>query len=109
MRSFLNVVAFVLLFVALGCDGTDAPLESENNQTFDPTPTVNASIEWLNLEGGFWAIRGDDGILYDPHPTIEEEFRLNGLHVRFRGTLRPDYVCIHMIGSVVTITEMQRN
>ena len=27
---------------------------------------VNGTVQYFNLEGGFWAVRGDDGVTYDP-------------------------------------------
>ena len=27
---------------------------------------INGTVRYVTLEGGFWAVRGDDGLTYDP-------------------------------------------
>jgi len=101
-------MAVMLVLGAVACDASVSPLEPEPEPSRTPALGANATIVWMSIEGGFWAIRGDDGVLYDPHPTITAEFRQDGLRVRFRGTTRTDLACFHMVGPIVTVNELQR-
>jgi hypothetical protein len=57
----------------------------------------------MNIEGGFWAIRGDDGVTYDPLGGIGKGFQRSGLRVEFEGRVRDDLAGIHMVGPIVEI------
>lgn len=111
MRRRLGTAALVLALGTLGCDAGISPLAPDPESNRVPkTPSAlgtNATIVWVGIEGGFWAIRGDDGVLYDPHPTIAAEFRQDGLRVWFRGTIRKDLACFHMVGPIVSVTELR--
>lgn len=70
-------------------------------------PWVQAGmVIFVDLEGGFYGIRGDDGEDYYPL-QLEEEFRVNGLRVSFESEPAKDVVTIHMWGTPVTLTYME--
>jgi hypothetical protein len=69
---------------------------------------VSGTVHHDDLEGGFWAIRGDDGTTYDPMNGLAPEFQKGGLRVRFEGKIRPDAVGTHMVGPIVEITSIRR-
>lgn len=68
---------------------------------------VNGTAGYYNLEGGFWAVRGDDKVTYDPVGGLPSDFRQNGLrvHLRARDT---DMGSVHMVGPVVEIISIRR-
>jgi hypothetical protein len=74
----------------------------------DSVVTIAGVIRHFDLEGGFFAIRGDDGVTYDPS-NLSEDFRRDGLRVRARVRLRPDMGGIHMVGPIVDIIEIERD
>jgi len=65
------------------------------------------TIVWLNLEGGFWGIIGDDGEHYDPI-NLDSEVRCEDLRVYFEAEIRTDLVSFHMWGKIVEILQIQK-
>jgi hypothetical protein len=74
----------------------------------DKTLHVTGTVRHYDLEGGFWAIRGDDSTTYDPMNGLPPNFQHEGLRVRFEGKIRPDAASIHMVGPIVEITSIER-
>ena len=63
------------------------------------------TVERFEIEGGFFAIRGDDGKVYDPMnlpPTLARA----GTRVRFTAKLRRDVGSFRMVGEVVEIQQI---
>lgn len=81
------------------------PADTAVAGTPDSVVTITGVVRHFDLEGGFFAIRGDDGVTYDPS-NLAEEFRRDGLRVRARVRLRPDMGGIHMVGPIVDVIEM---
>jgi len=65
------------------------------------------SVAHFDLEGGFWAIKGDDHMTYDPI-NLDPSYRVEGLRVRFRAVLRKDLLGIHQVGPIIEILEIKR-
>lgn len=63
------------------------------------------SVEWFGIEGGFFAIRGDDGRVYEPM-NLPPAFERAGLRVRFTARLRKDVGSFRMVGEVVEIQQI---
>ena len=59
------------------------------------------------VEGGFYAIRGDDDVTYDP-TNLSSEFKQDLLRVRFEGRLLRDRVNFHMAGPIIELTSIIR-
>ena len=68
---------------------------------------VNGSAEFYSLEGGFWAIRGDDNVTYDPVGGLPAEYRQSGLRVHLRARERTDMGSVHMAGPIVEIISLR--
>jgi len=64
------------------------------------------TIKFLNFEGGFYGIIGDDGEHYDPI-NLGEEFRVNGLRVHFKVRIEEEMVSFHMWGIIVTVISIE--
>ena len=92
--SFLLVLALALLALT-GCVG-------EGEDIVRGTGTV----KFINLEGGFYGIIGDDGKNYDPI-NLSQEFHEDCLSVRFEAKIRDDLAGIHMWGTIVEITRIE--
>lgn len=65
------------------------------------------TVKFIELEGGFFGIVGDDGKNYDPL-NLSKDFQQNGLRVRFEASLRPDIVTIRQWGTIIEITRIER-
>jgi len=65
------------------------------------------TIVWLDFEGGFWGIVGDDGEGYDPI-NLGSEFQHEDLRVYFEAKIRTDLGSFHMWGKIVEILEIQK-
>ncbi|HEX8212733.1 MAG TPA: hypothetical protein VF584_21335 [Longimicrobium sp.] len=63
------------------------------------------TVERFDIEGGFFAIRGDDGKVYDPI-NLPPGFARHGVRVRFTAKLRRDMGSIHMVGEIVEIQQI---
>jgi hypothetical protein len=91
------VVAVVLLMGALSA--CKQPVEPS-----DPNAVkVNGTVRFVNLEGGFWTVRGDDNVTYDPRNGLPAAFQVEGLRVHLEARKLTDIVSIHMAGPVVEI------
>ena len=68
---------------------------------------VNGTVQYHNLEGGFWAVRGDDGVTYDPIAGLAPQFQRENLRVTMVAKIRPDMGGIHMVGPLVEVLSME--
>ncbi len=64
---------------------------------------IHGTVVFVELEGGFYAILGNDGTKYNP-VNLEPAFAKNGLKVRFQYRPVRNAVSIHMYGTTVEIT-----
>jgi hypothetical protein len=88
----------VLLFViALSCGSPTAP-----SVPAGATPVVG-TVHFFSIEGGFWAVRGDDGVTYDPLGGLPPAFQHENMRVTMIVKPRTDLVGIHNVGPIVEI------
>ena len=54
-----------------------------------PVPGVSGAgtVQFYDGAGGFWAIIGDDGTVYQPVPTLDNPLRIPGARVSFSGQI----------------------
>ena len=69
---------------------------------------VTATVLFYTLEGGFWAVRGDDGTTYDPASGLPAEFQQQNLRVSMIVRIRTDMGGIHMVGPIVDILDIRK-
>jgi hypothetical protein len=72
-----------------------------------PIKNVTATVSYLTVEGGFFALRGDDGVTYDP-TRLDPTFAQNGLRVRARLQVRDDLAGTRMVGPIVDVLEISK-
>jgi hypothetical protein len=99
MRRILCLFLFLAVVIAPDC---------QTKQTDANTINVTGTVTHFDLEGGFWAVNGDDGKTYDPSGGLPTEFQKEGLRVRMEARTRPDMVSIHMVGTIVEIKKIER-
>ncbi|MHC4956034.1 MAG: hypothetical protein ACYTGZ_19485 [Planctomycetota bacterium] len=83
------------------------PIEIVDVERIDePAPgrdiLFEGTVNWVDLEGGFWGILGDDGKKYDP-VNLPGEFAVDGLRVVVAARVLEDGVHFHMWGELIVI------
>ncbi|HEO69704.1 MAG TPA: hypothetical protein ENN80_00455, partial [Candidatus Hydrogenedentes bacterium] len=63
---------------------------------------LRGTVEWQDIEGGFWGIVGENGNHYDPL-NLPPEFAEEGLPIAFVARLMPDMGGFHMWGTYVDL------
>ncbi|MFW6111073.1 MAG: hypothetical protein ACOC6H_03460 [Thermoproteota archaeon] len=98
-----KIIALVLiLFAAVSAVGVGYTMNKKVKFVQD-----EGTVVWLNLEGGFWGIKGDDGEHYRPI-HLDSEFQTHGLRVDFKAEIRSDLASFHMWGKTVKILAIQK-
>jgi inhibitor of cysteine peptidase len=67
---------------------------------------LSGTITYLDLEGGFFGIIGDDGQKYDP-VNLEAKYQKDGLRVAFVPEPVKDAAGIHMWGTMVNLVQVE--
>jgi len=102
LTMHLRVSVVVLLVMSLSaCAGPMAPEDQS-------VVSVNGTVRFMTFEGGFWAVRGDDNVTYDPIDGLPVAFQVEGLRVRLKAKRRPDVGGVHMAGPIVEIITIAR-
>ncbi len=70
------------------------------------TFTLNGTVVWKAIEGGFFAIHADDGKKYDPI-NLPDSLKKEGLRVSVTARLKKDAVSFHMYGAIVEIVDTE--
>ena len=100
MRKVLYLAILLVLVVAIvalaGCLGGGKDVVSGTG-----------TVKFINLEGGFYGIIGDDGEHYDPI-NLDQEFQEDGLRIHFEAKVHEDVASTHMWGTIVEITNIER-
>ena len=95
-----------LAALASACDG--APTETVAASCPVDAVCVTGTVRYMTFEGGFWAVRGDDGTTYDPLGGLPRDFQQDGLRVRLDARIRTDVGSFHMAGPIVEILALRR-
>jgi hypothetical protein len=98
---FIAIVAAVLLTAS--CASSTAPTQAVPAGAI----RVTGSVSHYSIEGGFWAVRGDDGVTYDPMNGLSSEFQREGLRVELVAKVRHDLAGFHMAGPIVEIISIR--
>jgi hypothetical protein len=65
------------------------------------------TISYINLEGGFYGITADGGEKYLPR-DLAQEFKVNGLRVKFQVKILTGVATIYMWGTPVEVLSIER-
>lgn len=71
------------------------------------TVLKRGTVRFIDLEGGFYGIIGDDGKKYDPI-NLSREFQIDGLPVHFEAKVRDDVATIRMWGTPIEILKIEK-
>ena len=100
MRVALSIIGCMLL-TAGACNSPTAACGRDQI-------CVSGTIRHFGFEGGFWAVRGDDSVTYDPVGGVPQDFQSEGLRVHLIARERRDMSGIHMAGPIVEIISIRR-
>lgn len=64
-------------------------------------------VRFINLEGGFYGIIGSDGKNYYP-VNLSNEFKIDGIKVKFEGRIRKDLITTTMWGETLEIIKINK-
>ena len=90
----------LLVLLAAGCRQPTSPTDPD-------VVRVNGTVRFMTFEGGFWAVRGDDNVTYDPVGGLPAAFQSEGLRVRMEARHRNDMASVHMAGPLVEILNIR--
>ena len=68
---------------------------------------IDGTVRYVALEGGFWAVRGDDGLTYDPMNGLAPQYQRENLRVTLVAKVRDDIGGVHMVGPIVEVLSIQ--
>lgn len=98
MRVSLIVLSLLLLLLACATSNRSADVDVIEGR---------GTVQFVELEGGFYGIVADDGQRYDP-TNLDEAYEEDGLRVRFRARERDDLISVRMWGRMVEIISIER-
>jgi hypothetical protein len=99
------LAAVALCTLLLGCTR-----EARSNVSVMPNQDIVVgvgTITFISLEGGFYAIRSDDGVTYDPR-SLPDGFMVDALRVRFTVRVVRDAMNFHMVGPIVEVLDIRQ-
>ena len=68
---------------------------------------ITGTVLYIPIEGGFYGLIADDGTKYDP-TNLAEEYKQNGLRVKFKVNPKKGVASIHMWGTIVEIMKIEK-
>ena len=99
-KSLIFFVFLLMMGLCSSCSLSD----SDNNEI---NYTAYGTITYIELEGGFYGIIGDDSENYDPI-NLSQDFHEDGLRIWFQFILRDDQISIHQWGTLIEIVSVER-
>lgn len=97
----------MLMILLLAAGMAASACTSGNNATNEDVIETTGTVQYVDLEGGFYGLVAEDGTRYDPS-GLPEEFQEDGLPVRFRAEPRENVLTTRMWGEVVRLIEIER-
>jgi hypothetical protein len=68
---------------------------------------ISGTVQFYELEGGFWAIKSDDGTVYDPAAGLPAKFQIQNKRVTVVAKPRNDLGGVHMVGPIIEIISIE--
>ena len=101
-----------MLIAALAIGGcrtfTELDCAAPVSGTTEGRVCVAGTVQYVTIEGGFWALRGANGTTYEPFGAIPESFRREGLAVEVHGVIRRDVGSYRMVGPIIEIIRIRQ-
>lgn len=118
-----HIIHALLIFIGavtiIGCkDTSDTSTQIANTEPNETASAVSptmpiaedtfeimGTVTYKHIEGGFYAIDGDDGRKYDPI-NLPDSFRKDGLKVKVTARLKKDAMSFHMYGAIIEVVNI---
>jgi hypothetical protein len=102
----------ILLFLTIAATGLgssckETPVAAGDTSAMNER-SVKGTVRFFGIEGGFWAVRGDDNVTYDPRDGLPKDFQKDGLRVHLVARELRDVAGIHMAGPIVEVVSIRR-
>jgi hypothetical protein len=112
MSKYLLIVILLLMIASCGFQtNTTCGLASSSGVASDPSDgqliDEVGTVVYNDLEGGFWGVITDAGVQFEPM-VLQDEFKKNGLKIRFSGVAIKDAGSIYMWGTPIEIRQIVR-
>ncbi len=97
LASF-GIISIVILILGLNVYANNQDYNNGDEQYI----ITSGTIKYINLEGGFYGILGDNGEKYDPL-NLPYNFRIDGLRIFLIAIKREGLFSVHMWGIIIEI------
>lgn len=98
MKNHNLILSIIVAIFLLSC--SDRILDNSEREYYTGT------VKYVSLEGGFWAIYGDNNKHYDPI-NLPKEFWIEGKRIQFSFRERNDLASFHMWGVIIELIEIK--
>ena len=107
-RKIRRIGQWALLLTLAGCRGSEAEwvVPTPGAEQVGTRIHIIGTVRYYTLEGGFYAIRGNDSVTYDPR-NLPSAFRKDGLQVEAEARRRDDMMGIHQVGPIVDLQRIR--
>lgn len=95
----------VALLALAACDSTVSPPNAAVLIPGDAETMLDASVTYLEIEGGAWVLRDATGQFYEP-TNLPGDYRVEGLEVRAEVDVLEGYASILQVGPIVQIRQI---
>lgn len=101
VRALCLVLLLCVMWSGYACGG---------GNSVEETVEGTGTIQFVGVEGGFYGIMADDGSKYNPINLSSEfsDFQEHGLRVTFEGKVRDDLDSLHMWGTIIELTVVEK-
>ena len=117
MKKLLAPIILVHSLVLTGCasaNGTQVPATPENPAMTEASANADVenriaaigTVRFIEINGGFWGIVGDDGNNYDPM-DLDPQLQEDGLRVRFEAVPETDMMSSRMWGTMIRLIHIE--
>ena len=102
----IRTVLYLIIFLVLPIIACGSPhVEKEGDK--EGVVSGKGTVRFIDIEGGFYGIIGDNDKHYDPI-NLSQEFKVDGLRVRYKAKIRRDIGSTHMWGTQIEIIRIEK-
>ena len=107
LGSGLTGARLLLALAGCGSPGAEWVVATPAAEPVGARVHIIGVVRQSELEGGFYAIHGNDGVTYDP-TNLPPEFQQDGLQIEAEARRRDDMAGIHQVGPIVQLERIRR-
>jgi hypothetical protein len=104
MRDLILRIFFALIFFML-INFTACSQKTQIQEQNWEGNVITGTVVYMDLEGGFYGIKGDDGNNYDPL-NLSSEYQKNGIRIKASISFEKNVSSIRMWGKIIRINQI---